>query len=82
VEVARKFTRLGLNIEVTRGTRAVLADNGVDSDLILKLQEGLPNIDDAIKNKEIQLLINTFIGKASQYDDSYIQKAAIMFQVP
>jgi len=41
-----------------------------------------PNIDDAIKNKEIQLVINTPIGKASQYDDSYIRKAAIKYKVP
>lgn len=47
-----------------------------------KIYEGRPNIDDAIKNKEIQLVINTPIGKASQYDDSYIRKAAIRYKVP
>ncbi|MDD1737082.1 MAG: hypothetical protein LUQ21_06490, partial [Methanothrix sp.] len=59
-----------------------LADNGIRSDLILKLHEGRPNIDDAIKNGQIQLVINTPIGKASQYDDSYIRKAAIKYKVP
>jgi carbamoyl-phosphate synthase large subunit len=50
--------------------------------MVLKLHEGRPNIDDAIKNKEIQLVINTPIGKSSQHDDSYIRKAAIKYKVP
>jgi carbamoyl-phosphate synthase large subunit len=54
----------------------------VKTDLILKLQEGRPNIDDAIKNGQIQLVINTPAGKASQHDDSYIRKAAIKYKVP
>jgi carbamoyl-phosphate synthase large subunit len=82
VEVAREFTRLGFAIRATRGTGRVLADNGVASDMVLKLHEGRPNIDDAIKNKEIQLVINTPIGKSSQHDDSYIRKAAIKYKVP
>ncbi len=82
IEVAREFSRLGFAIKATGGTRAGLADNGVESELIKKLHEGRPNIDDAIKNKEIQLVINTPIGKASQHDDSYIRKAAIKYRVP
>ena len=45
-------------------------------------EEGRPNIVDAIKNGEIQLLINTPSGKHSQYDDSYIRKAAIKYRIP
>jgi carbamoyl-phosphate synthase large subunit len=37
---------------------------------------------DGIKNKEIHLVINTPVGKLSQYDDSYIRKAAIKYKVP
>jgi carbamoyl-phosphate synthase large subunit len=80
--VARKFARLGFAIKSTQGTHEFLAANGVKTDLILKLHEGRPNIDDAIKNGQIQLVINTPIGKASQYDDSYIRKAAIKYKVP
>jgi carbamoyl-phosphate synthase large subunit len=79
---AREFARLGFEIKATRGTHEFLATNGVKADLILKLHEGRPNIDDAIKNGQIQLVINTPIGKASQYDDSYIRKAAIKYKVP
>jgi carbamoyl-phosphate synthase large subunit len=46
------------------------------------MHEGRPNIVDAITNKEIQLVINTPIGRKGQYDDSYIRKAAIKYKVP
>jgi carbamoyl-phosphate synthase large subunit len=82
VEVGREFQRLGFTIKATSGTQSFLAENGIQSEMIKKIYEGRPNIDDAIKNKEIQLVINTPIGKASQYDDSYIRKAAIRYKVP
>jgi len=80
--MARQFLDMGFEIKATRGTQEFLAANGIRSELILKLHEGRPNIDDAIKNGQIQLVINTPIGKASQYDDSYIRKAAIKYKVP
>jgi carbamoyl-phosphate synthase large subunit len=80
--MARQFLDMGFEIKATRGTQEFLAANGMKSELILKLHEGRPNIDDAIKNGQIQLVINTPIGKASQYDDSYIRKAAIKYKVP
>ncbi len=80
--VAGEFSKLGFAIRATRGTCDFLAEKGVETELIQKLNEGRPNIDDAIKNGEIQLVINTPIGKASQYDDSYIRKAAIKYRVP
>jgi carbamoyl-phosphate synthase large subunit len=82
LEVALRFHELGFKIKATEGTLGMLTENGVPADLILKLHEGRPNIDDAIKNGEVQLVINTPIGKASQYDDSYIRKAAIKYKVP
>ena len=44
--------------------------------------EGRPNIVDAVKNGEIQLIINTPAGKMSKTDDSYIRKAAIKYKIP
>jgi len=82
IGVARDFANLGFNIVATSGTKDFLATHGIDSGSILKLNEGRPNIDDAIKNGEIQLVINTPIGKESQFDDSYIRKAAIKYKVP
>ncbi len=80
--VASQFSKLGFKIRSTVGTRQFLTENGIESELILKLQEGRPNIVDAITNGEIQLVINTPSGKLSQYDDSYIRKAAIQYKVP
>jgi len=80
-ETAKHFVDLGFKIKATRGTRQALSSHGIESDLILKMHEGRPNIVDAIKNGEIQLVINTPIGKLGQYDDSYIRKAAVKYKV-
>jgi len=82
VEIARQFSDLGFTIKATSGTHDRLATNGIRSDVILKEHEGRPNITDAIKNKQIQLIINTPEGKLSKYDDSYIRKAAVKYRVP
>ncbi len=82
LETARRFAALGFNIKATAGTRAFLASQGVVAEPIYKQHEGRPNITDAIKNKAIQLVINTPAGRLSEYDDSYIRKAAIRYRVP
>jgi carbamoyl-phosphate synthase large subunit len=82
VEVARQFRALGFRIRATAGTHAALAAHGVAAEPILKLHEGAPNIVDAIGRGEIQLLINTPIGRRGQVDDSYIRKAAIKHRLP
>jgi carbamoyl-phosphate synthase large subunit len=82
LEVAKEFNRLGFKIKATNGTHKFLAEHGIESEHILKMHEGRPNIVDGIKNKEIQLVINTPSGKLSIYDDSYIRKAAIKYKVP
>ncbi|KNY28896.1 carbamoyl-phosphate synthase large subunit [Pseudobacteroides cellulosolvens] len=82
LEVAEMFIELDFKIKATEGTHNYLAQNGIKSELIKKLQEGRPNITDAITNKEIQLIVNTPIGKQGQHDDSYIRKAAIKYKIP
>ncbi len=81
-EVANQFAHLGFKIRATAGTNAFLTSLGISSEPILKEHEGRPNITDAIKDGEIQLVINTPVGKLSKYDDSYIRKAAIRYKVP
>jgi carbamoyl-phosphate synthase large subunit len=80
-EIAKRFKKLGFKIKATEGTHKFLAEHGVESEHILKLHEGRPNIVDAIKNREIQLVINTPSGKLSKYDDSYIRKSAVKYKV-
>jgi carbamoyl-phosphate synthase large subunit len=82
LEAARRFADLGFRLRATAGTQAFLASHGVAAERIAKLHEGRPNIVDAIKNGEIQLVVNTPAGRQSSHDDSYIRKAAIQHKVP
>jgi len=82
VAVAKYFEKLGFKIKATRGTHAYITAQGVKAEVINKLYEGRPNIEDAIKNGELQMVINTPVGKRSSNDDSYIRKAAIKFAIP
>jgi len=80
--VARTLHSVGFTILATEKTHAFLQENGITSQRILKMHEGRPNIADAIANGEIQLVINTPIGKTGKTDDSYIRKAAIKYGIP
>ncbi len=82
LEVAQQFQKLGFRIKATRGTHKFLAEHDIEADVILKRHEGRPNILDAIKNGEINMIINTPVGKLSKHDDSYLRKAAIQFRLP
>ncbi len=82
LEVARAFEKMGFKIRASEGTYKFLATQGIASERIAKMHEGRPNIVDAVKNGEIQLVINTPVGRLSKYDDSYIRKAAIKYKIP
>jgi carbamoyl-phosphate synthase large subunit len=82
LELAGEFAKLGFKLIATEGTQQYLAAHGVDCEKILKMSAGRPNIADAIKNGEIQLVINTPIGKRGVTDDSYIRKTAIKHKIP
>ncbi|MBF0450650.1 MAG: carbamoyl-phosphate synthase large subunit [Candidatus Magnetomorum sp.] len=82
LETARIFSELKFTLYTTKGTHAFLANNGIETKSIHKIGYGRPDIVDAIKNAEIQLVINTPSGKESKDDDSYIRKSAIKYQIP
>jgi carbamoyl-phosphate synthase large subunit len=81
VEVAKKFADLGFSLLSTQGTARFLEEKGINSEVVKKYHEGRPNIVDAIKNGDVQLIINTPSGKTSVQDDAYIRKAAIKHKV-
>jgi carbamoyl-phosphate synthase large subunit len=81
-QVARNFKDMQFRILATGGTLRFLNEHGIEAEFIKKIYEGRPNIVDAIKNGEIDLVINTPAGKLSEYDDSYIRKNAIKHKVP
>ena len=79
---ARMFADLGFKILATSGTYEFLQSQNIPCEKILKVHEGRPNIDDALKNGAIQLVVNTPAGQTSQFDDSYIRKTAIRMKIP
>jgi len=82
LEAAANFRDMGFRILATAGTRQFLESHGIPATLILKVHEGRPNIVDVIKNREIDLVVNTPAGRLSEYDDSYIRKNAIKYKIP
>jgi carbamoyl-phosphate synthase large subunit len=82
VEVARGFERLGFTIYSTSGTAQKLADAGVKVKKLAKIQEGRPNAVDLLKNKEIQLVINTPAGQAPRADEVKIRTTAVYTGTP
>ena len=82
VETARNFKKLNFKILASEGTKKFLEEHGIESEAIRKIYEGRPNIIDAIKNGNIDLVVNTPAGKQSEWDDSYIRKNAIKYKIP
>ncbi len=83
IAAVRKFVELGFEIVGTEGTIAFLKENGVEGRVIAKIGEGRPDVLDAIKNREVKLIINTPSGRRdARADDSRIRQAAIKYKVP
>ncbi len=82
VEPARTFARLGLRLVATQGTVEYLAGYGIGAQKVNKVYEGRPNAIDMIKNKEIDLVINTSSGKLTIQDSSSLRQATIIYNIP
>ncbi|MDQ5984864.1 MAG: Carbamoyl-phosphate synthase large chain [Syntrophus sp. SKADARSKE-3] len=80
--IAKIFRELGFKLVGTRGTAAYLNEHGVEIKPIFKLTEGRPHVVDYIKNGEIQLMINTSVGRKSSYDGYNIRRGALVYNVP
>jgi carbamoyl-phosphate synthase large subunit len=80
--IARDLAELGFRLIATRGTAASLRAYGLEVDVVFKVNEGRPNIADAIVNRKIGLVINTPLGRESFFDDRSVRRAAMMYQVP
>lgn len=82
IDVASRFVQLGFNLLATGGTHEKLKQNGIPSTRINKINEGRPNILDALVNGQVQLLINTPLGKSEAKDDAEIRRTAIRRKIP
>jgi carbamoyl-phosphate synthase large subunit len=80
--IIRRFQDLGFEIVATEGTHEYMSGMGVPSRRIFKVGEGRPDLVDAIVSGEVDLLVNTPLGKRSQYDDYAMRRAAITYGVP
>ena len=81
-EVAQELHDCGFKLMATGSTYELIKEAGLEAEKISKINEGRPNILDAITNKKIQMIINTPIDKKGATDDSYIRKAAIKEKIP
>ncbi len=82
VEVAKIFDEDGFKIIATGNTYELIHNAGIDAARVNKLYEGRPNILDMITNGQIDLIVNSPVGKDSVHDDSYLRKAAIKAKIP
>ena len=82
VEIAKSFYEDGFTVLATGGTCQRIQEAGIPVTRVSKIYEKRPNILDMITNGEIDIVINTPIGKASVYDDSYLRKGAIKAKIP
>jgi len=80
--VAKQFTDLGFELVATSGTAKVLEAAGLKVQRVLKLTEGRPNVVDLLKNKEIQLVINTPAGQSPRADEIKIRTTAVYTGTP
>jgi len=81
-EVARQFAELGFQLIATSGTAATLEKAGLKVERIHKLQEGRPNAIDLLKNKELQMVINTPSGATPRADEIKIRTTAVYTGTP
>jgi carbamoyl-phosphate synthase large subunit len=80
--IAKKLSDFGFQIVATRGTAKALAQSGIPVEAVNKVHEGRPNIVDRIKNREIDLIINTPTGRRPKRDQVSIRAVAVAHNVP
>ncbi|WP_462269881.1 carbamoyl-phosphate synthase large subunit [Desulfobacter sp.] len=80
--VAQRFHDMGFTIMATRGTVTFLEENNIPSTLVKKVSAGRPHVVDAVKNGEIQLILNTGASSQTQRDGYKIRRAAIKYKIP
>ncbi|KAB0679767.1 carbamoyl-phosphate synthase large subunit [Aureimonas leprariae] len=78
----RRLTELGFRVIATGGTQRHLADNGIAAERINKVLEGRPHIEDAIRNRQVQLVLNTTEGQKALSDSRSLRRAALIHKVP
>ncbi len=81
-EIAKGLVEQGFKLVATKGTQAVLEENGIPCERILKISEGRPNIEDSMKNDEIAMAINTSDNNTSKKDAVVIRQEVLKRSIP
>jgi carbamoyl-phosphate synthase large subunit len=82
LQVARDLAAMGFAVAATRGTAAFFAAHGIRAEVVYKVNEGRPNIADAVVDGRVAMVINTPLGRASFFDDRALRRAAMTHGVP
>jgi carbamoyl-phosphate synthase large subunit len=80
--IVRDLAQLGFTLAATRGTATFLRAQGLEVDIMYKVNEGRPNVADHLVNREIDLVINPPLGRDSFFDERAVRRAATMAAVP
>ncbi|BCH23803.1 carbamoyl-phosphate synthase large subunit [Mesorhizobium sp. L-8-3] len=78
----KRLAGLGFRILATSGTARFLKENGVEAEKINKVLEGRPHIEDAIRNRQVQIVFNTTDGQKAVSDSKSLRRATLMQKVP
>jgi carbamoyl-phosphate synthase large subunit len=78
----QKLSQLGFRVLATSGTARFLREHGVEAQKINKVLEGRPHIEDAIRNRQVQLVFNTTDGQKAVSDSKSLRRATLMNKVP
>ena len=81
-EIANDLKTLGFKLIATEGTSKYLTNLGISVERVLKVHEGRPNIEDMIRSGLVQLVINTPVDSQALYDDAYLRRASLEYNVP
>jgi carbamoyl-phosphate synthase large subunit len=82
LEIASGLHRHGFKLIATRGTQAILEEAGIPCEVVLKISEGRPNIEDSMKNDIIDMAINTSDNNTSKKDAVVIRQEVLKRNIP
>jgi len=82
VGVAGALAHMGFKLYATGGTARYLAQKGINCEAVFKVREGRPDAVDLIKNGNVQLILNTPLGKKAQYDELAMRLAGLRYGIP
>ena len=82
VPIARNLADLGFRLMASRGTAAYLRAHSIPVEVVYKVNEGRPNVADHILNRQVDLIVNTPLGRESFFDDRVVRRVAMLHNVP